>query len=66
MTLLEEVLVTVEVGLEVSYAQAMSSAVHSLLRLPVDQDAELSAPSPALCLPACHHASHHDDNGQNL
>ena len=31
--------------------------------LPVDQDIELSAPSPTLCcLPACCHASCHDDN----
>lgn len=29
--------------------------------LPVDQDIELSAPSLALCLPACHHAFLYDD-----
>jgi len=29
------------------------------LFLPVDQDAELSTPSPALGLPACPHVSHH-------
>ena len=33
--------------------------------LPSNQDAELSAPSPALFLPACCHVSHHDDNGLN-
>ena len=31
-----------------------------------DQDVELSAPSPAPCLLACCHASHHDENGLNL
>ena len=38
----------------------------SLLLLPADQDVELSAPSPAPCLPACRHVSLHDDNGLNL
>jgi hypothetical protein len=52
-------------GFEVSYAQAMPSVAHSLL-LPADQDVEISAPSPAPCLPPCCHASHHDDNGLNL
>ena len=42
------------------YAQAMPSVAHSLLLLPVDQDVELSAPL-ALCVPACCHASHHDE-----
>lgn len=37
-----------------------------LLLLYVDQDTELSAASPALRLPACHHVSHHDDNGLSL
>jgi hypothetical protein len=36
---------------------------YSPLLLPVDQDVELSAPSPAPCLPADCHASQHDDNG---
>jgi hypothetical protein len=31
-----------------------------------DKDGELSAPSPAVCLPGCSLAFHHDDNGQNL
>jgi hypothetical protein len=38
----------------------------SLSLLPADQDVELSAPSPALCLPANCHASHHDNNGLKL
>ena len=29
-------------------------------------DVALSVLSPAPCLPACHHSSHHDDNGLNL
>ena len=29
-------------------------------------DVELSAPSPAPCLPAHHHASRHEDDGLNL
>jgi hypothetical protein len=32
------------------------------LKSPVDQDAELSAPSPAPCLPGHCHASLHDEN----
>lgn len=36
------------------------------LLLPVDQDVELSAPSPAPCLPACCHVSCYDNNGLNL
>jgi hypothetical protein len=35
-----------------------SSWLHS------DEDVELSAPSPAPCLPGYCHASCHDDNGQ--
>lgn len=35
------------------------------LLLPVDQDVELSAPSPAPCLPVCHHSPCHD-KGLNL
>jgi hypothetical protein len=34
--------------------------------LPLSQDVELSAPSPAPFLPGCFHASCHDENGQNL
>ena len=52
--------VTVEVGFEVLHAQA-SPRGQSLL-LPVDPNIELSAPSPAPCLPVCHHVSRHDDN----
>jgi hypothetical protein len=50
----------------VTYVQAILSVVHSLSLLPSDQNVELSAPSPAPCLPGCCHASHHDDNGLNL
>ncbi|EDL28701.1 mCG140546, partial [Mus musculus] len=31
-----------------------------------DQDIDLSAPSPAPCLPGCWQASHHDDDGLHL
>ena len=55
--------VSLEVDFEVSKAQARPSGS---LSLPVDPGVELSAPSPAPCLPAGHHASHHDDNGLNL
>jgi hypothetical protein len=44
----------VEVGFEVSYTQATLSVVHSLLLLSANQDVELSAPSPAPCLPGHH------------
>jgi hypothetical protein len=36
------------------------------LLLLLDPDVELSAPSPAPCLPGCYHASRHDDNELNL
>ena len=55
MALLEEVCDSMEAGFEVLYAQAIPSLAHSLLLLPADQDVELSAPSPAPCLPACCH-----------
>ena len=51
---------------EISFDQAMSSVTHNLLLLPADQDVELSSPSSASCLPACHHASHCDANELNL
>ena len=44
--------VAVEAGFEVSYVQATPRVGYNLL-LPADQDAELSTPSPAPCLPAC-------------
>ena len=54
-----------EVGFEVSYAQAVSSVkVHFLL--PADQDVELMAPSPELCMPVCQHALHHDNGPLKL
>lgn len=39
---------------------------HSSLLGALDPDVDLSAPSPAPCLPAHRHASHHDDNRLNL
>lgn len=56
---------TVGTGFEVSCAQATSSMEQSFL-LPMDFDVELSAPSSGQCLPACSHASFHDNNGFNL
>ena len=54
-------------GFGVSYAQAIVlSVAHSLLLLPSYQHAELSAPSPVLCLSGHCHVSHHDDNRLNL
>jgi hypothetical protein len=49
-----------EWGFEVSEAQARPKA--SLLPPVI----KLLAPFPVPCLPACHHASHHDNNGLNL
>ena len=54
-----------ESGFEVSEAQVWP-VWHSLFLLPANPDVELVATSPAPCLPACCHASHHDDNGLNL
>ena len=65
VALLEEVC-HCEVGFEVSYAQTMPRVAHNCLRLPLDQDVKLLAPSPAPCLPVLCHISHHDDNGLNL
>ena len=60
-------------GGSVSLGQALMSqklkpglVAHCLFMLSQDPDIELSATSPAPCLPACHHASHHDDNGLDL
>jgi hypothetical protein len=58
--------VAVASSFEVAYAQAVPSVAHSPLLMLMDQDVELLAPSPAPCLPACCHASHHDDNGLDL
>ena len=53
------------VGFGVSNAQVKPSI--SLFLLSADPDIELSAPSPAPCLPAYYHASsHHEDNGLSL
>ena len=38
----------------------------SLLLLPVDLGIELSATSPALCLPVCLQSPRHDENGLNF
>ena len=54
--------VTGVVGFGISNAQARSSD----LLLPLHPDTKLSAPSPALCLPAFHHAFCYDDDGLNL
>ena len=52
-----------EVGFEMSYVQATPSvSIHSLV--PSDHDVELSAPSPAPCLPAAVMFLH-DDNELN-
>ena len=48
------------------WGQDLRSKKFSSFLLPVDQDVEVSAPSPAPRLPANHHASHHDNNGLNL
>jgi hypothetical protein len=45
--------VSLRVGFEVSKVQARPSG--SLFLLSADPDVELSASSPASCLPACHH-----------
>jgi hypothetical protein len=65
MALLEKVY-HLGAGFESFSAQAMPSVAHSLILLPADEDVELSVPSPAPCLPACCHASYHDDNELNL
>ena len=51
-------------GFEFSYTQAMPSVAYILSLLSVDQDIELSAPSPASHLPAhCHASCLYDNNG---
>lgn len=52
--------------MKVSDAQANPSVAHILLLLPADPGVELSASSPASCLPVHCHASHQDDNGLTL
>jgi hypothetical protein len=56
--------VSLSVSFEVWETQDRLSG--SSWRQPTDLDVEFLAPSPASCLPACWHASHHDDNGLNL
>ena len=38
----------------------------ALSLLPSAREGELSAPSPAPCLPVCHHAPHHEENRLKL
>ena len=66
MTLLKKKF-TRGLGVEVFNVQARPSAAVTFCWLHVDH-VELSAPSLASCLPACHHVSCHDDNdnGRNL
>ena len=52
------------VGFRVSKVQVYPSV--SLFLLPMNSDVELSAISPAPCLPVCCHDSCHDDNGLTL
>ena len=52
------------VGFEVSDVHARPNV--SLILLLVEPEVELSATSPAPCLPACHHASLPGNNGLNL
>jgi hypothetical protein len=55
VALLEEVCHYVGMGFEIFYVQATPRVARSLLLLPVDHAVELSAPSPAPCLPGhCH------------
>lgn len=53
--------VTVGASFEVIYVQALPSVGHSFLQVPADVGIELSAFSPAPCLPTGCHASHHDN-----
>lgn len=48
--------------------QKLSPVLRALFvfRLPTAPDVELPALSAAPCLPACHHATSHDENGLNL
>ena len=54
------------VGFDVSKTQARPSVSLFLFLLLVNPDIEYSAPSPALCLPKCCHASCYDDSGLNF
>lgn len=50
-------------GWEVVQKLTAGLVAHSLFLVHVNTDVKLSASSPAPCLPICHHASYHDDNG---
>ena len=56
--------VSLEVGFQVSNAQARPSVF--LFLLPDHLDVELSATSPAPCLPVGCHTSPHNNDGLNL
>ena len=54
-------------GVDFEFLEAQAWPVcHCHFLLPVDLDVELSALSPAPHLPACGHASRHDNNELNL
>ena len=53
-------------GWALVFQKHMPSPESLSLPAPVDPDAELSATSPAPCLPECSHAFHHDNNRLNL
>lgn len=55
-----------DMGFEVSFAQATLGVVHSFSLLPAGQNVEHLAPSPAPCLSLNCHALQHDANGLNL
>ncbi|EDL00953.1 mCG1047212, partial [Mus musculus] len=57
--------ITYGVGFEGSESLLQAQSIRLFL-LPADPDVELSVPSPAPCLPACHRASRCDNNGLNL
>lgn len=50
-------------GWALRFQKSMQGLSLSLFPLPEDQDVELSATSPAKCLPAHCHTPYHDDNG---
>ncbi|CAO2612721.1 hypothetical protein LEMLEM_LOCUS15723 [Lemmus lemmus] len=53
--------------LSIHWAEGNSNTVYVIHgNTGLDRDGELSALSLEPCLPAWHHASHHDDNGLNL
>jgi hypothetical protein len=53
-------------GMGFGFQKLHSKPRVSLFLLLMDLDVEFSATSPAPCLPVCHNASCHDNNGLNL